>query len=185
MEPLRTEPKGGKKRILVIDDDDDTLVIIREALESAGYEVDMADSGAEGVLRFRRCRPDLVLVDIGMPGLNGYEVCERLKKESLDRKWHRGRDLGRNGRKHVPVVFLTGYSTPLHVQKAAGVYVDGYLVKPSIMRDLLGRIEKFLTVPPDDVMDALRDADIEIQKVQKTICSTKKSMGTTRSGPKI
>lgn len=142
---FKTDKDGPKqkKRILVIDDDETILFLIRDILEWGGYDVDLAASGAEGLLRFHRFQPDLILLDIEMPGMDGYEVCSRLKKQDLDDLWHRGSSKIRKSISPIPVVFLTMHATADHVQEAAQVGADGYIVKRFNPREFLARIAQF------------------------------------------
>ena len=79
------------KTILIIEDERPIQNIIRAFLEDAGYRAVSADDGAEGLARFRECCPDLVLLDILLPKINGFAVCEMIRKESS-----------------TPVIMLTG-----------------------------------------------------------------------------
>lgn len=151
-----------KKRILLIDDNDDTLYLMRDMLERSGYDVDLADSGAEGILRFRRATPDLVLLDIEMPGMDGFEVCRRIQEQDPSNRWHRGwrtTTYRRMTATHVPVVLLTGHASLDYVREAALVGIDGYIVKSRKEQELVERIRHFLNSDEDE--KKLSDGEIE------------------------
>ena len=69
-------------RVLVVDDDETVRDVVRRYLEVAGFTVDMAGDGAEGLAKFAAHQPDLVVLDVMMPGINGLEVCRRLRQVS-------------------------------------------------------------------------------------------------------
>ena len=73
--------KGNKERILVIDDNPVNLEVVKTRLEMNNWKIDIALSGEEGLKKYGELRPSLVLLDIMMPGMNGYEVCKRIRKE--------------------------------------------------------------------------------------------------------
>ncbi len=76
-----SEAPGGKPRVLCIDDDRVTLKMLQDALESRGFLVATAEDSAQGLAAARQLRPHLILVDIMMPGLDGFEVCRRLRAD--------------------------------------------------------------------------------------------------------
>lgn len=130
--------------ILVIDDDVSILFMVRKALSEAGFSVEVAESGMEGITRFHRRRPDLVLLDVVMPGEDGFKVCARLKQTTPD-------DLARSLRRadgapiaSVPLIFLTARGTMDDVQHAIKAGGDDYILKPFTVEHLLDRVRKFL-----------------------------------------
>jgi signal transduction histidine kinase len=104
-----------RAHILVIEDDPDSREMLRTYLELDGHRVDLAEDGLEGVEAARKKRPDIVVTDVGLPGLDGYEVARRIRKY-----------LG-NG---VRLVALTGYGQPENRRQAAEAGFDTLLVKP-------------------------------------------------------
>lgn len=92
--PVRSQPHAVSGRILLIDDDRDVRAFITDSLLSAGYEVTAAESGEAGLATLRDQRPDLMLVDFAMPGMNGAEVARRAREALPD----------------LPVLFVTGYA---------------------------------------------------------------------------
>ena len=119
----------GRKKILIVDDEPAILIVSRRRLEANGYEVVTAASGKEGIEKAVTCKPDLVLLDIIMPGLDGYEVCRRLKSSEKTRE--------------IPVIIFTA-SSPRDDsgEKAIEFGAVGYLTKPFESDDLLSIIER-------------------------------------------
>ncbi len=116
---LSTSPS----RVLIIEDDRDNRDMLRTSLELAGHQVDVADDGVGGVERARAMQPDIALIDIGLPGLDGYEVAQRIR-----------RDLGGA----IRLIALTGYGRPEDRRRGAEAGFDAYLVKP-VFADQLAR----------------------------------------------
>lgn len=110
-------------RILVIEDDPDIRAVIVATLESAQHKSREEGSGSAAVEVFRQYQPDLVLLDIGLPGLDGLEVCRRLRAIS-----------------RVPIVMLTARTDELDELLGLGLGADDYLRKPFLPRVLLARI---------------------------------------------
>jgi two-component system, OmpR family, response regulator len=104
----------AKVRVLLVEDDDDNRELMTEVLESAGYEVAAARSGAEGLRTLAESSVDVVVTDVGMPGMGGLEVA-RAAKEIAPK---------------VPVVIVTGYAEREDIASARGHEVDAVLVKP-------------------------------------------------------
>jgi two-component system OmpR family response regulator len=107
-------PAEGAVRVLLVEDDDDNRELMGEVLESAGYEVLAASSGAEGLRALSERSVDVVVTDVGMPGMGGLEVARAAKEIAPA----------------VPVVVVTGYSERKDIADARGREVDAVLVKP-------------------------------------------------------
>lgn len=118
------------KRILVIDDDADLVELVRIAFAHAGAEVYSALDGREGLFRFGECHPDLILLDVMMPDLNGWETC-RLFREFTD----------------VPIIFLTALSEEAEVVRGLDCGAVDYVAKPFSPKVLLARARVALRVP--------------------------------------
>ncbi len=118
------------RRILVVEDQEDNRHIMRDLLTSAGYEMIEALTGESGVERAEADRPDLILMDIQLPGLDGYEATRRIKANP---------DLRR-----IPVIAVTSYALSGDEQKARDAGCDGYVAKPFSPRALLATIRTFL-----------------------------------------
>jgi len=118
------------KRILVIEDHEDNRRILRDLLTSAGYEPIEAVSGEEGVALAETHRPDLILMDIQLPGLDGYEATRRIKANPALR--------------HIPVIAVTSYALSGDDVKARAAGCDAYVTKPFSPRALLAKVREFL-----------------------------------------
>jgi two-component system, OmpR family, response regulator VanR len=114
-------------RILVIEDEADIQNIIKAFLEEAGYEVKTADDGIEGLEEFHKGNFDLVLLDIMLPKIDGFAVCEMIRKESA-----------------VPVVILTALDEEQEQLKGFDLKADAYITKPFSLNILLKRVEAVL-----------------------------------------
>jgi two-component system cell cycle response regulator DivK len=118
------------KRILVVEDQEDNRRIIRDLLTSAGYALIEATDGAAGVRLAETERPDLILMDIQLPVLDGHEATRRIKANPELR--------------HIPIIVVTSYALSGDDAKAMAAGSDGYVAKPFSPRQLLAMIRKFL-----------------------------------------
>jgi two-component system cell cycle response regulator DivK len=118
------------KRILVVEDQEDNRRIIRDLLMSAGYELIEAVDGEAGVRLAETERPDLILMDIQLPVLDGYEATRRIKQNPELR--------------HIPIIVVTSYALSGDDAKAVAAGSDAYVAKPFSPRQLLATIRKFL-----------------------------------------
>ena len=116
-----------KETILVIDDDEDLARIVQLSLDREGYQTVIAASGLEGLQEAYRCQPDLVILDIMMPGLDGWEVCRRLVEIS-----------------NVPILMLTAKGTESDIVKGLQMGADDYLTKPFSVAELIARVQALL-----------------------------------------
>lgn len=117
----------GKKRILVVDDEINIIKFLRANLEEKGYEVFVALDGEQALQIFEREVPDLVLLDIMMPKLDGFEVCRRL------REWT-----------HVPIIMLSAKANEGDKVKCLDLGADDYITKPFGAAELLARVNATL-----------------------------------------
>jgi CheY-like chemotaxis protein len=121
-------------RILVVEDNPLNLKLIRDVLQVSGYDVIEAQSGEEGLRVAQENPPDLVLMDLQLPGIDGTETLRRLRQGTL------GPD--------VPVVAVTALAMAEDKEAAVRAGFDGYLEKPISVRALPGQIEAFLAGRP-------------------------------------
>jgi CheY-like chemotaxis protein len=118
-----TEPTlPSRQRVLVVEDSDDIREALKELLEDMGHEVDLAATGLEGVQRALQGRPDVALVDVGLPGIDGYEVARRLRASAAGASLY--------------LVALTGYGGAEARASAQRAGFDVHLVKPLHADDL-------------------------------------------------
>ena len=105
-------------RILVLDDDLPALMLMRAALEKSGFVVGVAEHGEDALRQFRAQPYDLVMLDVEMPGLNGYQVCAQLRNEVGD---------------ELPIVMVTGMDDLESVDQAFAVGATDFLSKPCLL----------------------------------------------------
>jgi two-component system cell cycle response regulator DivK len=118
------------KRVLVVEDTEDNRRIIRDLLTSAGYETIEAVTGEEGVAMAAEHRPDLILMDVQLPVLDGYEATRRIKANPALR--------------HIPVIAVTSYALSGDEEKTRAAGCDAYVAKPFSPRLLLAKVRGFL-----------------------------------------
>lgn len=119
------------EKILVIDDEETTVELLRLLLERRGFEVIKAYSAEEGLRKAYRHQPDLVLLDIMMPDMDGWDVCKRLREMS-----------------DVPIIFLTARSEGKDVVRGLEMGADDYVVKPYDNDELVARVRAHLRRSP-------------------------------------
>ena len=118
------------RRVLVVEDEEDLRDIARFTLEGAGFEAIEAVNGVEGVAKSEAERPDLVLMDIQMPQLDGYEATRRIKALS--------------GMQRTPVVAVSSFAMKGDEEKARAAGCDAYVTKPYSPKQLLALVRQFL-----------------------------------------
>ena len=130
-------------KILVVDDEEDLLELVRYTLAKEGHSITCVDTGEKAVDSVQRKLPDLIVLDLMLPGIDGLEVCRRLKRDS------RTRD--------VPIIMLTAKSEERDVITGLDGGADDYITKPFSPRVLLARVKSLL-----------RRKDVEIRSQQET-----------------
>lgn len=126
--PSASASVGGHERVLIIDDEKDVCSMMGEVLSSAGYTVETASDGVEGVAAYRRKRPDLVILDMIMPKMSGAETYDALAHDDLD----------------VKVLLVTGYSQDGKAQEILRRGAAGFLQKPFVAEELLKKVRGVL-----------------------------------------
>ena len=119
------------KRILVVEDHEENRRLLRDLLTSFGYELTEAVIGEDGVTAAETERPDLILMDIQLPGIDGYETTRRIKANPSLR--------------HIPVIAVTSYALSGDDVKALEAGCDAYVTKPFDPADLLAKIRGYLS----------------------------------------
>lgn len=132
-----------KGNILIVDDTPNNLRLLSSMLTKQGYEVRSAISGSVALMAVRTVPLDLILLDINMPKMNGYEVCEQLKADEQTRD--------------IPVIFLSALGEPLDKVQAFKVGGVDYITKPFQVEEVLARVENHLT---------LRRMQVELQQAK-------------------
>jgi DNA-binding response OmpR family regulator len=139
--------------VLVVDDDADVRALVAELLTRAGYQVNQAPNGREALKVLFDARPDLVLLDINMPELDGWGTLERIRELS-----------------DVPVLMLTALGAELEKVRALRAGADDYVTKPFGRQELLARVESLLRrAPTPEVRDAYRDGQLEVDFSQRRV----------------
>ena len=125
------EDRGRTRRVLIVDDFEDNRVMYAEFLRFSGYEVSEASNGLEAVQMAAALRPDLVVMDLSLPVLDGWEATRRLKENPSTRG--------------IPVVALTGHAFEAHSRGAKDAGCDGFLAKPCLPETLLDTVRRILS----------------------------------------
>lgn len=132
-------------RILVVDDDTALAEMIGIVLRTEGFEPFFCEDGAAAVDAFHEFRPDLVLLDLMLPGMDGIEVCARIREES-----------------GVPIIMLTAKSDTSDVVKGLESGADDYVVKPFNPKELVARVRTRLRPIPDSPTGSLQIGDLTL-----------------------
>jgi two-component system, cell cycle response regulator DivK len=117
-------------RILVVEDQEDNRQILSDLLSSAGYDVSFAVTGVEAVARAASLRPSLILMDIQLPEMDGYEATRRIKADPALAA--------------IPILAVTSYALSGDEDKARAAGCDGYVTKPFSPRALLSKVREYL-----------------------------------------
>ena len=145
---------NARLRILVIDDEEDIRMLLRELLERAGYSVDEAADGKTGLRQLYANAPALVILDVSMPDMDGYQALERI------------RDLS-----DVPVLMLTARTQELEKVRGLSAGADDYVAKPFGRQELLARVQALLrrTGGKTEVIEAYADDFVQIDYAQRKV----------------
>ncbi|HXO67216.1 MAG TPA: response regulator transcription factor, partial [Candidatus Dormibacteraeota bacterium] len=114
----------GTKNILIIEDDEQSRQMVRMAMQTQSFQLQEAKTGDEGLEIARAGEPDLILLDVNMPGMSGLDVCRKLRAEGL----------------LVPIIMLTAKSDTIDKVVGLEVGADDYITKPFEVRELMARI---------------------------------------------
>jgi two-component system, cell cycle response regulator DivK len=120
-------------KILYVEDNVDNMILVRRALEARGYEFIWAQNGTSGVELAETNMPDVILLDINLPDIDGYEVARRL------------RNSGKSSLVYVPIIAVTANALRGDAEKALAAGCDVYMSKPINIRELWARVEGFLS----------------------------------------
>ena len=127
---MKNQRRKSRKRILVVDDEKAIATLLSNRLRNWGYDVMIAMNGKEGLRIAQEGRPDLILLDIRMPDMDGHEVCARLREEIPTSR--------------PRIIFVTALGMPEHIESGFNAKPDGYLVKPFEADELRDRIKACL-----------------------------------------
>jgi two-component system, OmpR family, KDP operon response regulator KdpE len=157
-----------KDVILLIDDDESFVTLIDYNLREAGYEVLAAYTGPEGLKSFFEHRPDLVLLDITLPGMTGWTLCQRLRELS-----------------DVPILMLTAQISREDIVRGLDMGADDYVTKPVAIEELLARIRARLRRPTDSQEEETRthyaDEALSIDLTTRRVLRDGQPVGLSRT----
>lgn len=118
------------KKILVIEDDPATSRLVDYSLRHEGYQVITCSNGLEGIRKAQSENPDLVILDVMLPGMDGFEICNRLKHDPATSS--------------LPILMFSAKAQEIDKEMGAKVGADDYLTKPSAPSEIINRVEKLL-----------------------------------------
>jgi DNA-binding response OmpR family regulator len=146
--------RDGRISVLVIEDEADIRQLLRTLLEREGFDVSEAELGREGVRLFHQAHPDLVILDVGLPDLDGWQVLERIRDMS-----------------DIPVLMLTALSTERDKVRGLNAGADDYLTKPFSRVELLARIQAISRrqVQRSDPITTFEDGQVRVDFAQQEV----------------
>jgi two-component system, OmpR family, copper resistance phosphate regulon response regulator CusR len=154
----------GDIKILIVEDEQRLADILKKQLEESGFTVEIAYDGYTGKEMIERDPYNLIILDINLPLLNGYDLCKEIRKTNSN----------------IPIIMLTAFSTPDNKLSGFNAGADDYVVKPFDFRELLARVNVFIKRssqnPPDE---KLHVGDLEMDLNTKTVTRDKKKIDLT------
>jgi class 3 adenylate cyclase len=144
---------GAKNRILVVDDTPANIETLGAILKKNGYQMSVATNGKQALQALTRAQPDLILLDVMMPEMDGFETCRQLKASEL---W-----------RHVPVIFLTSKSETADIVQGFELGAVDYLAKPFNAHELLARVNTHLTM--DELRRSLATKNVELARAHALV----------------
>ena len=117
-------------KIVIVDDDPDMYRLVQMKLEESGYQVQVANDGISGLALVQKEKPSMAILDVMMPGMNGYMICRKLKDDP--------------DCKNIPVLLLTGRSTESDQFWGIEAGADGYITKPFNVDEVLAKVEELI-----------------------------------------
>jgi DNA-binding response OmpR family regulator len=118
------------KRVLIVDDEVNIVISLEFLLEQAGYHVRVANNGEEGLEKIATFEPDLVLLDVMMPRMNGFEVCRRVRENPA---WQ-----------DIKIIMLTAKGREVEITKGLALGANAYITKPFSTKELLAQVRQIL-----------------------------------------
>lgn len=138
------------KRILIVEDEPSLIFTLRDTLENEGYSVTVCDNGIEALNLIQRSQPDLLLLDVMLPGMSGYEVCKRIRDMKMT----------------FPIIMLTARDQEIDKVTGLNLGADDYIAKPFGVKELLARIQarlrRITTYAKAELINSLTLGPIEI-----------------------
>lgn len=126
-------------RVLIVDDEANIVISLEFLMEQAGYTVAVARTGDEAIEQIERFRPDLVLLDVMLPGVNGFDILQRVRQQPE--------------RKGMAIIMLTAKGREVEITTGLALGADAYITKPFSTRDLLAEVRRQLDVNHETFAD--------------------------------
>lgn len=130
MEHLSQAEFLKEKKILIVDDDASVQKLLAKMLSANGFRTEVASDGFEAGVKTVQFKPDLMVLDLYMPGMDGFEICKQIKENSIT--------------SHIKILAITGYNTQANEDQILEAGADGYLVKPVERKTLLQNVDDLL-----------------------------------------
>lgn len=121
---------GRKRRVLIVEDEDNIAIALDYLMTREGYDHDRIANGAEAVDRIRRTHPDLVLLDVMLPEVSGYEICQQVRADA--------------GLGDVKILMMTARGSALERRKGLALGADGFIAKPFELKELRAEVHRLL-----------------------------------------
>jgi DNA-binding response OmpR family regulator len=118
------------KKILIVDDEENIVISLEFLVEQAGYELRVAKNGEEALAQVASFAPDLMLLDVMMPKINGFEVCRRVREMP--------------GGQHLKIIMLTAKGREVEITKGLAMGADAYITKPFSTKELMAQVRQML-----------------------------------------
>lgn len=125
-----------KKKVLIVDDEPNIIVPLQFLMEQNGYDVIVAATGEEAMAAVASNKPDLILLDIMLPGVDGYQVCQNIRGKS---EWQ-----------GIKIVFISAMGRDVDVAKGLALSADAYITKPFAIADVVNKVNHLLKVEHGD-----------------------------------
>jgi len=142
--------KMEQSRLLIVDDSKENIIVLSRLLTQKGFEVLIAENGEKALQICKSTKPDLILLDVMMPGLDGFQVCQKLKSQEKNQQ--------------VPVIFMTSLSATTDKVKAFGIGAADYITKPIQAKELLARITAHLKLHKLQQQLQRQNIDLKLEK---------------------
>lgn len=118
------------QKILIVEDEPNIVVPLQFLLEQNGYQISVADNGEDALDIVSEVEPDLILLDIMLPGIDGYEVCENIRQNE--------------DTKHTKIIFLSALGREIDIVKGMALDADAYIVKPFSILEIIDKVKELL-----------------------------------------
>jgi two-component system alkaline phosphatase synthesis response regulator PhoP len=157
----------ANERILIVDDEEDVLELVRYNLDRSGFQAETASSGEEALSKARKSSPDLIILDLMLPGIDGLEVCKKLKSDVKT--------------EHIPIVMLTAKGDESDIVTGLELGAEDYVTKPFSPKILIARVRRILhrAVSRDLEKPIIRKRDLTIDPGRREVLVKGKPVNLT------